>query len=270
MKEVVDTQNAAAAEEARRPNFSHRNLQQRLKDLGYLPENAIIDGIYGTGTRSAIRNFQQANNIIIDGFMSDATQRALMNNSRPLSQSATSPPIPGGPAASGVSAPSAAGRPTNSPAASPAAGNQAASGSLSLWWILLLIPAVWVMLRLLAGTKKISQYQSESIPNENSYEPSQQNRNNKIYEMGKSSYVTQIYEKQSNEKEIYNPWSNRERDDQEIIDKKEHENNKLNIDKYTDVSRRKCSSCGSKSFEEKRTSAGAAYFSCQFCGVSVE
>lgn len=271
MKEVIDTQNAAAAEEARRPHLSHRNLQQRLKDLGYLPENAIIDGIYGTGTRSAIRNFQQINNIVIDGFMSDATQRALVSNPRPLSQIAASSPISAGPAASGVSAPSAAGRPTNSPAASSTAGNQPASGSFSLWWLLLLVPAVWVMLRLLAGTKKLAQHQSESLPNENSYAHPHQNRNDQTYENPQSSYITQVYEKQSKEKEILNPWGSSSYNVYENEDKKDKENNNnLKIDENVNIHRRKCSSCGSNSFEEKRTSSGVCYFSCQFCGVSAE
>ena len=52
-----------------------RLVQQRLQDLGYY--FGSVDGIYGTGTRNAIINFQRDNNLAADGAAGQATLAAL-------------------------------------------------------------------------------------------------------------------------------------------------------------------------------------------------
>ena len=52
-----------------------RALQTRLKALGYY--NSVIDGIYGSGTQSAVRAFQQANGLHVDGRAGIQTQTRL-------------------------------------------------------------------------------------------------------------------------------------------------------------------------------------------------
>jgi peptidoglycan hydrolase-like protein with peptidoglycan-binding domain len=52
-----------------------RLLQERLTDKGFYP--GLIDGIYGTQTQSAVKQFQQENNFFADGVASSATLTAL-------------------------------------------------------------------------------------------------------------------------------------------------------------------------------------------------
>ena len=52
-----------------------RRLQQRLKDLGYL--SGRVDGSYGSGTESAVRDFQRKNGITANGVATLFTQAAL-------------------------------------------------------------------------------------------------------------------------------------------------------------------------------------------------
>lgn len=48
-----------------------RQVQQRLKELGFYSGN--VDGVFGTQTFEAIRNFQQANGLTADGIAGEAT-----------------------------------------------------------------------------------------------------------------------------------------------------------------------------------------------------
>lgn len=62
-----------------------RKVQKRLKDLGY---NVKIDGIYGNGTKSALRKFQNDNNLQSDGILGKNTYTELLyksfeNNNEP-------------------------------------------------------------------------------------------------------------------------------------------------------------------------------------------
>jgi len=50
-------------------------LQQRLKDLGFDPNG--IDGNFGSGTEKAVRAFQQANGLGVDGKVGPSTSAAL-------------------------------------------------------------------------------------------------------------------------------------------------------------------------------------------------
>jgi peptidoglycan hydrolase-like protein with peptidoglycan-binding domain len=55
-------------------------LQQRLQALGY-SEVGIPDGIFGEKTDQAVRNFQQRNNLVVDGVVGPLTWKALFSSS---------------------------------------------------------------------------------------------------------------------------------------------------------------------------------------------
>ena len=52
-------------------------LQQRLQELGFDPNG--IDGVFGPGTESAVRAFQQAKGLTVDGKVGPNTQAALQS-----------------------------------------------------------------------------------------------------------------------------------------------------------------------------------------------
>ena len=56
-----------------------RALQERLIELGYLPEGAA-DGAYGGQTRNAVRRFQYYNSLQVDGIAGRATQTNMFEN----------------------------------------------------------------------------------------------------------------------------------------------------------------------------------------------
>ena len=56
-----------------------RKLQERLIELGYLPEGSA-DGAYGAKTRNAVRQFQYYNGLTQDGVAGRATQTNLFEN----------------------------------------------------------------------------------------------------------------------------------------------------------------------------------------------
>ena len=56
-----------------------RRLQERLIELGYLPEGSA-DGAYGGQTRNAVRRFQYYNSLTVDGIAGRATQTNLFEN----------------------------------------------------------------------------------------------------------------------------------------------------------------------------------------------
>jgi len=53
-------------------------LQQRLKDLGYY--TIKVDGIFGSATQRAVRDFQKINGLTVTGKADDATQRLLYSS----------------------------------------------------------------------------------------------------------------------------------------------------------------------------------------------
>jgi peptidoglycan hydrolase-like protein with peptidoglycan-binding domain len=53
-----------------------RALQRALKSLGYTV--GTVDGDYGTGTKTAVQQFQTASNLTADGIFGTATRAALV------------------------------------------------------------------------------------------------------------------------------------------------------------------------------------------------
>lgn len=66
---IVGTKTSAALKE------DVKTVQQRLNTLGYAA--GIVDGIYGSNTRSAVRAFQKAYGLSVDGVAGSATRSAL-------------------------------------------------------------------------------------------------------------------------------------------------------------------------------------------------
>ncbi|WP_307337914.1 peptidoglycan-binding protein [Caldalkalibacillus uzonensis] len=56
-------------------------IQHQLKDLGYYRQ--AVDGIYGSGTASSVREFQQDNGLAVDGIAGPKTRTALNKQSDP-------------------------------------------------------------------------------------------------------------------------------------------------------------------------------------------
>lgn len=73
-----------ALQEAARSIDEHIALQQKLIDLGYLPEGTRADGVYGEGTRQAIETWQRVSHRpSTDGFLSDDDALMLLASSNP-------------------------------------------------------------------------------------------------------------------------------------------------------------------------------------------
>lgn len=53
----------------------NKAVQQKLKELGYY--KGSVDGVYGSGTRSAVIAFQKANGLTADGIVGAKTAKAL-------------------------------------------------------------------------------------------------------------------------------------------------------------------------------------------------
>ena len=56
-----------------------RNMQERLRDLGYLADDA--DGIFGERTEAAVELFQQENGLTVNGVANEATLKRLYSSS---------------------------------------------------------------------------------------------------------------------------------------------------------------------------------------------
>jgi hypothetical protein len=82
------------AEEAARRIEIHVALQKALQLSGFLPSTEVIDGVYGTTTRTAISAWQHANGRPETGFLSPADATTLLSGQGP-------------PAASGAPSPAA-------------------------------------------------------------------------------------------------------------------------------------------------------------------
>lgn len=67
-----------AAEEAARAPEQNFALQSSLHRLGFIPQNASIDGIFGTGTRNAMLAWQRAKGRAETGFFNDADASILL------------------------------------------------------------------------------------------------------------------------------------------------------------------------------------------------
>ena len=66
-----------------------RNLQNRLRELGYLQGNA--DGSYGAQTKAAVERFQRANGLKADGIAGKATQQVMYESPDVVYANATTP-----------------------------------------------------------------------------------------------------------------------------------------------------------------------------------
>ena len=92
-----------------------RELQQALIDLGYLKGTA--DGIFGNKTEIAVRKFQKANKLSVDGLAGSSTRQLILSKAGSKKSTATATPAP-------------AATPTPAPSASDSSsGNQSASSS---------------------------------------------------------------------------------------------------------------------------------------------
>ncbi|MCM3489884.1 peptidoglycan-binding protein [Alkalihalophilus marmarensis] len=65
------------------------SLQQKLKDLGYYTSS--ITGTFGPQTDAAVKDFQRAHNLAVDGIVGANTYRAL-ESARPKTQAPSTPP----------------------------------------------------------------------------------------------------------------------------------------------------------------------------------
>lgn len=66
-----------------------RNLQNRLKELGYLTGN--VDGNYGQQTKAAVEAFQRANGLRVDGIAGRNTQQVMFESPNVVYASAATP-----------------------------------------------------------------------------------------------------------------------------------------------------------------------------------
>lgn len=68
-----------------------KRLQQRLVDLGYLKGG--VDGVFGKQTHEAVRNFQRANKLSVDGIAGKNTLNKLYNDPNVVAASAAGPTV---------------------------------------------------------------------------------------------------------------------------------------------------------------------------------
>ncbi|MFT8776380.1 MAG: peptidoglycan-binding domain-containing protein [Gluconacetobacter liquefaciens] len=133
----------AALMESQRPLDRHIALQKKLVELGYLPADTVVDGVYGEATRAAITAWQQAaHRPATDGFLSDDDAATLIP---PPTETAPATPLP--PAAT-ATATDASPPPAHAPAISPTARTHGSAG-VSIGLILPLVIAC-VMAALIA------------------------------------------------------------------------------------------------------------------------
>ncbi|MGD0106172.1 MAG: superinfection immunity protein [Rhodopila sp.] len=72
-----------AVEEASRPVEEHVGLQAKLQELGYLPADETLDGVYGTRTRDAIERWQRANHRSDNGFITNSDAALILAEGTP-------------------------------------------------------------------------------------------------------------------------------------------------------------------------------------------
>ena len=95
-----------------------RKLQQRLIELGYLPENAA-DGAYGRQTYNAVRRFQYYNGLSQDGIAGRRTQTYLFENPGVAPAPTATPESTPEPTPSPTATPEPTPEPTSAPTATP-------------------------------------------------------------------------------------------------------------------------------------------------------
>ncbi len=77
LQQIERISNAAALDEARLPPGHFTGSQQALKALDFLPAEAVVDGVFGSGSRQAIARFQAEKGLPANGFLTAATADAL-------------------------------------------------------------------------------------------------------------------------------------------------------------------------------------------------
>jgi clan AA aspartic protease (TIGR02281 family) len=104
-------------EEARRQIEGHMVLQRDLQVAGFLPPTEIIDGVYGSATRTAILTWQQSQGTEPTGFLgdADATRLAQQTLAQPSQTSGMTGALGGEPDKLSLNAP----RPTLTPSPNP-------------------------------------------------------------------------------------------------------------------------------------------------------
>ena len=97
-----------------------RSVQQRLKELGYL--SGSVDGDFGSGTENAVRAFQAANGLTVDGVVGKRTLDKLNSNNAVTAAKAKTTPKPKAtnkPKATAKPTPKRTAKPTAKPTATP-------------------------------------------------------------------------------------------------------------------------------------------------------
>ena len=64
---------------------SVKELQKKLNSLGF--NAGVVDGIFGTKTRSAVMDFQRKNGLVVDGIVGPKTRNKLNEKLKPKAQS---------------------------------------------------------------------------------------------------------------------------------------------------------------------------------------
>jgi hypothetical protein len=77
LQQIQQTANPWALEETRQTVAALEEAQRALRQRGFLPADAVLDGVYGSGTRQAIFRFQTESGIPTNGFLTSATASAL-------------------------------------------------------------------------------------------------------------------------------------------------------------------------------------------------
>ena len=83
-RNVSRLQTPPSFDEASRSPEEHVTLQAHLRDLGQLPQDAKIDGVYGPDTRTAIAAWQQSVSRPVTGYLSVADARSLVDKLAPV------------------------------------------------------------------------------------------------------------------------------------------------------------------------------------------
>lgn len=92
---ISATGNRSAIEEASLDSAEILQAQEQLKSSGYIPPNAAIDGIFGTGTRAGLARLQTERGIANSGLLDASTRRALQARSGvPVQAQSRLPPCP--------------------------------------------------------------------------------------------------------------------------------------------------------------------------------
>jgi hypothetical protein len=116
--------NAAALEEARLPPGHFIGSQQALTARNFLPAEAVLDGVFGSGGRQAISQFQAERGIPSTGFLTAATAESLRSQPNATASIPRASPPP-------VAQTQAVQAPLASPARSPAATDGATQEELA-------------------------------------------------------------------------------------------------------------------------------------------